>query len=247
MNPIRLLSILFFATFLAFNLAAQDDGLSEDDLFADDFDRESVVSINDPFEPVNRVIFSFNDGLYTHVAKPFANGYTAIMPDPVEKGVDNFFLNLKFPSRFVGNIMQGKLKRAGQETGRFLVNTTAGIGGLFDPASEMEGLDPPKEDIAQGLASWGIGHGFYIVIPFRGPTSLRDFAGDFADRAPEPIPQPWTLVDESTDRFYLQLVEVVNGLPSVMDLYDSMRRSAIDPYASVRDAYAQRRARMLEE
>lgn len=244
------LTALLIATGLSLQTGsfAQDDGLDVDDLFADEFEEsEQTATIHDPIEGFNRAIFNFNDGFYKHLAKPFANTYSNIMPDPAEKGIGNFFYNAKFPSRFVSNVFQARFGEAGKETGQFLVNTTAGIGGLFKVSDEFEELDTNKEDFGQVLGSWGMGHGFYVVLPFIGPTSLRDFVADFADDAVEPIPSPNSLIDESSDRILLRGIEFINELPYLMDLYDSMSRSAIDSYASVRDAYAQRRARQVAE
>ncbi|MDQ8205348.1 VacJ family lipoprotein [Pelagicoccus sp. SDUM812003] len=240
---------LFAATLIGLpaSLVGQDDGLDIDELFQDDFEAERQVSINDPLEPVNRAIFKFNDGLYNKVVRPFSKAYARVMPDPVEKGITNVFENLEFPSRFTSNLLQGRVGNAAKETGKFLVNTTAGIGGIIRVSDEIDGLDIPDEDIGQAFASWGVGHGFYLVLPFMGPSSARDLVGDFADGAVEPIPTPWSQVDDSTDRLILRSIDIVNDLPRLMDVYDSMQRSAIDPYASVRDGYAQRRARQASE
>lgn len=246
MNAIQLICILSFAALTSTALQAQGDGLDIEDLFEDDFEIENAPTINDPFEGLNRAIFNFNDGIYTHIATPLANTYKNVMPDPVEKGIGNVFTNLKFPSRFVGSLLQGKLKRAGQETAKFVINTTIGLGGIFK-ASDNYDLDPPKEDISQAFASWGIGHGFYVVVPILGPTSARDFIGDLADGAVEPIPSPWSQVDDSTARLAILLVEKANQLPQLINAYDSMSRSAIDKYAAVRDGYTQHRTKLVEE
>ena len=247
MTTFQLSCILFSSAFAASSLCAQEGGVNIEDLFEDDFEDEKAADINDPLESLNRAIFNFNDGVYKHVARPFASGYSAIVPDPVEKGVGNVFKNLKFPSRFVGNLLQGKLRKAGQETGKFLVNTTVGLGGIFEASKDSKDLNPPEEDVGQALAVWGLGHGFYFVMPFLGPTSARDFVGDFADGAANPIPRPWSQVDDSGERIALRVIEAVNELPANMDLYDSMSRSSIDKYAAVRDAYAQRRAKKVSE
>ncbi len=242
----KLISALVAATCLALPLAAQVDGVDIDSLFEDDFEAP-VKPINDPIAPVNRVIFRFNDKVYTYAAKPFANFYRKAMPVPVQKGVGNVFGNLKYPSRLAGCLLQGKLKRASQETGRFFVNSTVGVAGIFDAAKNFENLNPPAEDIGQAFGKWGVGHGFYIVLPLIGPTSLRDLAGNFADGAVEPVPTPWSAIDDTSTRLTLRVIDNVNSLPFIMDLYDSMERSAIDPYSSVRDAYTQRRARAVAE
>lgn len=246
-TPLLVFSI---ATGLALggNLSAQDEGLDLADLFEDDFEaEEATASVHDPLEGLNRVIFNFNDGFYKNVGRPFANAYAKFVPDPIEKGISNVFANAKFPSRFVSNVFQARFSDAGKETGQFLLNTTAGIGGIFKVSDEFDQLDTSKEDFGQVLGAWGFGHGFYLVIPFVGPTSLRDFAADFVDDAVEPIPSPNSEIEDSSDRIALRAVEIINRTPFLMDLYDSMRRSAIDPYASVRDAYAQRRARDVAE
>ncbi len=240
------LCILFSST-LVLTVASRGQQIGLEDLIDEDLETGPPVTINDPIEGFNRAIFKFNDGLYTKIVTPFARGYSKVVPDPIEKGVGNFFDNLKFPSRFAGNVLQGRLNQAGRETGKFLVNSTIGLGGILKPSDDIDGLSPSDEDIGQAFAKWGMGHGFYIVLPFLGPTSLRDFVGDFADGAVEPIPDPWTLIDDDTDRLILQVAEIVNGLPRLIEIYDSMRRSAIDPYASVRDGYAQRRARQVNE
>lgn len=246
MKLIQLIAVTFSLIPVAISYG-QDEGMDVDDLFADDFEAEEEITINDPLEGINRAIFKFNDGVYTKVLKPFARTYANVMPDPVEQGVSNVFENLKFPSRFVSNVLQGRFGQAGKETGKFVVNTTVGVLGIMKPSDRIESLDTSDEDIGQAFGRWGIGHGFYLVIPFIGPSSFRDFVGDLADDIPEPLPKPWTIIEDSTDRMILRAIEITNNLPGLLEIYDSMKRSAIDPYASVRDAYAQRRARMVEE
>ncbi|MBK1877118.1 MlaA family lipoprotein [Pelagicoccus mobilis] len=244
------LSTVSLACFLAVgtNLAAQDDGLDFDALFEDDFEaEEELPSINDPFEKLNRIVFNFNDSFYEHIGRPFAKGYSKVMPDPVEKGLTNVFDNAKFPSRFAGNVLQGRLGDAGKETGQFLVNTTIGLGGFFRVADEFESLNTTDEDVGQALGTWGVGHGFYIVLPLIGPSSFRDFAADFADDAVDPIPTPNSEISDSSTRGMIRAIDMTNRTPFLMDLYDSMKRSAIDPYVSVRDAYTQRRARQVAD
>lgn len=239
----RFASALTLATALGSLAIAQDDGIDLDELFADDFEEQSTVSINDPLEPLNRAIFHFNDDVYKKLAKPLARTYAKIMPDRVERGISNAFVNIKFPSRFVSNVLQGRFGQASKETGKFVLNTTVGLGGVLRPSDNYESLQTTNEDIGQAFGRWGMGHGFYLVIPFMGPTSLRDVVGDYADDAVEPLKTPWSQVDDDTLRLSLRVLEITNKMPALMELYDSMRRSSIDPYSSVRDAYAQRRAR----
>ncbi|MEM9158509.1 MAG: VacJ family lipoprotein [Verrucomicrobiota bacterium] len=236
------LASLALAASLAFTggLAAdeEEEFLDANSLFEDEAKDLSIV---DPLRPINKAIFNFNDFVYLKALKPVSKGYQAIMPDQAEKSVGNFFNNLKYPSRLVGNLMLVKLKQATQETGKFLVDTTIGIGGLLKPSKDIDGLNPPKEDIGQGLASWGLGHGFYVVLPFSGPTSLRDGIGNFGDSYVEPIPEPWSQVDESAVRLGLQGLEIINDSPTLLEAYEALKESAIDPYEAMKDAYLQRR------
>ncbi len=240
-------SFAFAALALATIGIAQPSEVDVDDLFNDDFETAPTATINDPLHHINRVVFRFNDQVYTDVAKPFARFYRKTIPVPVQTGINNVFNNVKFPSRFVGSVLQGKFKRAGQETGKFVINSTIGIGGIFNATKNMDGLNPPEEDIGQAFAKWGIGHGFFVVLPFIGPTSLRDFVGNYADNAVEPVPTPMSMIENKGLRLTLRVVDNVNELPFILDLYDSMRRTAIDPYTAVRDAYAQQRAKALAE
>lgn len=238
-----ILSILFLAATAAGSLAAQEEGIEIEDLFTDDFEDSSSAVIHDPLEKINRGLFAFNDAVYTKLAKPFARAYAKAVPDRAQRGISNVFRNAKFPSRFAGNVLQGRFGEAGKETGKFILNTTIGIGGILRPSDAMPGLQTNPEDVGQAFASWGLGHGFYFVLPFIGPTSLRDFAGNYVDNAVEPIPESWSRIEDDRTRSVIRSVEIVNRLPAIMRLYDSMLQSSIDPYTSVRDAYAQIRAR----
>ena len=117
----------------------------------------------------------------------------------------------------------------------------------MNPARDFEGLNPPKEDIGQALGSWGIGHGFYLVLPVLGPTTLRDGIGGIGGRTVHPVSRPWSQVEESEYRLGIQALESVNDSPDLMDAYESMMESAVYPYEAVKDAYAQRRAAQVAE
>ena len=229
------------------DLIELDDLLDIDDLSDDASSSSGSAGIADPFEGINRAIYGFNDFTYKEIFEPFSKGYVKVVPQPARKGIGNFFNNLSFPTRFAGNLLQFRFGRASQETGKFLVNTTAGFAGFMNVAPEFDGLNPPAEDIGQAFASWGIDHGFYIVVPFTGPSSLRDLVGRFGGRAVDPIPEPWTQVDGSGTRLALQVTVIVNDLPEIIDVYNSITEPAIDPYAAVRDGYAQLRAARVAE
>jgi len=208
----------------------------------DDLDEYDAVSISDPLEPLNRATFWLNDGLYTILFRPVSKGYEFVIPKPVRTGIFNIFENVKFPVRLVNNTLQGNFKRVGQETGKFLVNTTAGVGGFGRPSDHIPALaDVPDADTGQTLAKWGVGHGIYIVLPVLGPSSLRDTVGAAGDYALNPVNwvsiiyggYAWTIAIPSTN--------TVRALPSQMGMYDSATKNALDRYLAARTAYIQYR------
>ncbi len=208
---------------------------------------EYAAEVSDPLQPFNRAMFRVNDGLYTVLLRPISKGYEKVLPTPVRKGIDNAFDNVKFPVRFVNCTLQGKFKRAGQETGKFLVNTVAGLGGLLRQSDRIPALaNVPAEDLGQTLATWGIGHGPYIVLPLFGPSSLRETVGMAGDYAANPVnwglfwhgghdwEHDWTMIPPAANTLRL--------LPSQLATYDDATKDAIDAYLSARSAYIQNRA-----
>ena len=240
-------SLSLFAQDTADTMSEADDEYSQfDNLYGDD-SLGRQPSVNDPLKGLNRAIFKFNDFVYLNLLKPVSKGYQAIMPDPAEKGLSNAFDNLNYPVRLTGNLLQLKFVGAVQETGKFAVNSTVGIGGLFKASDDFENLDPPEEDIGQALASWGIGNGFYFVMPFRGPTTLRDAIGGFGDNTVHFISEPWTQVDDDSTRLILQASELIVDSPALISVYESLTESAIDPYESLKNAYIQLREAKIKE
>lgn len=221
-----------------------------EDADADDFldeEFEETILTNDPLEPINRAIFSFNDAAYTYVLDPIGDGYTTVTPEPVRGGISNFFTNLKFPIRFVNSVLQGKVARAGQETGKFIIDSTAGFFGFFDVSSSIDELnDVPAEDLGQTLAVWGIGDGPYLVLPLLGPSTLRDAAGSFGDS----YLHPYEHADEWNDWEWefeaaLRATETINGIPENLERYELLKQGALDPYIALREAYMQNRKREI--
>ncbi|RMG67106.1 MAG: VacJ family lipoprotein, partial [Nitrospirae bacterium] len=155
--------------FNASGVRAQDEDLG--------FEEAQELTIADPLEPWNRLMFRFNDRLYFWVLKPVAQGYSYILPQDVRVAIGNFFRNLLMPVRVVNCLLQGKLKGAGNELLRFAVNTTLGVYGFDDVAKREFNLNPYEEDLGQSLGHYGIGNGFYIVWPVLGPSTLRDTVG----------------------------------------------------------------------
>ncbi|MDG2254404.1 MAG: VacJ family lipoprotein [Opitutaceae bacterium] len=221
--------------------------LMEIDELLDDDEGSNRGSIADPLEGLNRTIFGINNFVYKTLLRPFTHQYVLVVPKEARRAVGNFFVNLEYPVRFTGSILQLKIGHATKETGKFLINSTVGIGGLIDVTKEDPTFDLPEEDIGQVFGSWGINHGFYIVLPFLGPSSLRGFAGRLGGNTVDPLSEPWTQVDDTHERLLLQCTDTINDLPEIIDLFYSITNSAIDPYAAVRNGYTQYRANQVKE
>jgi len=201
-------------------------------------------SEGDPLEPLNRAIYSFNDFVDKVTLRPLALGYKEMMPQPVQEGVANFYSNLLEPANGINGLLQGKPTVAGNAAGRFVINTTVGILGIFDVAGNSNILEPlgvkglrrQEEDFAQTLASWGIPSGPYLVLPFWGPSSLRDVGGLAGDIATNPM----FYVDNSSAADKLLITRLVDLRATLLALDDTIQRSS-DPYVFVRSAYRQNR------
>ena len=215
--------------------------LDEDDNY---LDAAGKVVVADPLEPWNRAMFTFNDAVLDYVARSVYKGYSYVVPKFMRTGIKNFFHNLSFPVRFANNLLQGRGKAAGVEMSRFVLNTTAGLGGFFDVAKGKTPIVPVEdEDMGQTFGVWGVGEGFYIVWPFFGPSSARDSVGQVGDYFLEPLNyvQPMEL------SIGLTATKTFNDLDQVLDLYDDLKRTAVEPYSAVRDAYVQyRRAKIAK-
>lgn len=216
---------------------------SLDDDFEDDFEFEDVA-IPDPLESFNRGMFVFNDKLYFYVLKPVAKGYR-VVPVPVRLSVARFFSNVQAPIRIVNNALQLKLKNTGTELLRFGINTSIGILGLFDPARKYWGLRRKEEDFGQTLGHYGVGPGFYLVLPFYGPYTLRDSSSLLLDTLYlDPI---YRYIDGFWVRVTIRSFNLINTLSLDKDTYEALKRDALDPYTFVKHAYVQHRAGQIRE
>ena len=221
--------------------AGADDG--EDDEYADDVNEKPAATIADPWEPFNRAMHTFNDKLYFSVLKPVAQGYSAVVPEPARVSVSNFFSNLRAPIRLVNCVLQANPIGAATELFRFMINSTVGIAGLFDPAGGEEiNLKRQDTDLGQTLGVWGFGQGIYIVWPFTGPSSLRDTVGVAGDYYLYPL--------SYLDPWYVWLgvrgYEAENEVSLRIGDYEAITEAAIDPYIAFRDAYVQYRLKKVE-
>ncbi|HBJ87311.1 MAG TPA: hypothetical protein DDZ88_26340 [Verrucomicrobiales bacterium] len=213
----------------------------------DELDDYAEASVSDPLEPFNRVMFKMNDCLYLVIFRPVSKGYEFVLPKPVRKGIDNAFENVKYPVRFVNCALQGKFKRAGQETGKFLINTLGGVGGIFRVSDKVPSLvNIPAEDLGQTLAKWGVGHGPFIVLPLMGPSTARETVGLAGDYVLNPVnwglfwhgggdwEHDWTMIPPAAN--------TLRSLPEQLEIYDAATKDAVDPYLSARSAFIQNRA-----
>ena len=196
---------------------------------------------HDPLEGYNRAMFSFNEGVDKAIVKPVASGYKTVMPEFARTGVTNFFSNLRDPWIGVNNILQGKVGAGASDFGRFAVNTTVGILGLFDVASNA-GLEKHNEDFGQTLGRWGVGSGAYVVLPILGPSSVRDGLSLLVvDWRGDPL---WYVGNIPT-RNELVGVRLVDNRANLLDTSRLAEEAALDQYAYVRDAYLQRRRSLI--
>jgi phospholipid-binding lipoprotein MlaA len=216
---------------------AADDGQLFGDALEDDLFGEPLLEVADPFEGLNRAVFAFNDKLYFYALKPVARLYRHV-PERVRVSVGNFFSNLTAPIRVVNNVLQGKIGSAGGELMRFIVNSTVGIGGLFDPATRYARIPRSDEDFGQTLGRYGIGSGPYLVLPMVGPCNVRDGVGLAVDLFLDPVPY----VVGGAEYLAAKGTSTVNEVSLDDDTYEGIKRDALDPYLFVRDAYAQHRA-----
>jgi phospholipid-binding lipoprotein MlaA len=216
----------------------------------------------DPWEPVNGNIFEFNLKVDRYVLKPVAKGYNFVMPDLVQVGISNIFYNLRFAPRFLNNVFQGKVKGAGIEVGRFLINSTVGLAGFFDPAKHID-LVTPEEDLGQTLGFYGVKPGPYLVLPFLPPFTVRDFAGYVGDVFLNPI--NWMVVPiievdgipsviAHKNRMTSSIIqtgsrvgEIVNERSRNLEKFQGVEEATLDLYTAVRNAYLQKRTQSIRE
>jgi len=239
---------------------ADDEEGGFDDEFEDEFSA-SEKEVFDPLSGYNSVMTEFNDGFYIFVLDPVARGYRWVLPEEARRGVKNFFHNLLFPLRFVNNVLQLKAKNAGEEFLRFSINSTVGILGFWDPAKEWFGLEAHEEDFGQTLGHYGVGGGFHVVLPFLGPSNLRDMFSlypemqmdpvNYVENRPYNIPQPegeyLGLSRKTLQQSELTLLKTINRESLRIGQYANLKKDAIELYPFLRDIYEQNRAKLIKE
>ena len=220
--------------------AYQDD---ENPDYDDEPFSDERVTIADPIEPFNRSMHRFNDRLYFWLLRPVARGYKAVVPEPARISVKNFYYHLLFPVRFLNCLLQADFTGAGSEAGRFAINTLWGVGGLLDPSSN-QGIELEKQnaDFGQTLALYGVGHGFYIVWPFLGPSSPRDSV----DIAGEYVLDPLSFFTPWYTSLGKRPFKMINNASLSLGDYEAMIEAAIDPYIAIRNGYIQYRMKEVQ-
>ena len=241
-----------------------DDESEDVDDFEDDFEDEfsdSEEEIFDPLSGYNIVMTEFNDSFYIYIVDPVARGYRWVLPSLARRGIKNFFHNILFPIRFINNTLQLKGKNAGEELLRFSINSTIGLFGLWDPAKEWFGLEAHDEDFGQTLGYYGVGGGFHIVLPFLGPSNLRDMFSLYPDIQVDPMyhveKRPYNFPKKegeylNVSRQTLQtlnttIFKTVNNESLRIGQYENLKKDAIELYPFLRDVYEQNRAKQIEE
>ncbi|MGB3750297.1 MAG: VacJ family lipoprotein, partial [Arcobacteraceae bacterium] len=187
----------------------------------------------------------------TYALAPVARGYKFVVHQEIRSSVNKFFHNILYPLRLVNNLLQGKVKNSGEETGRFLINSTVGILGLFDPAKSYFGLESHDEDFGQTLGYWGVGAGPHIVLPFFGPSNLRDAVSLYPDSMVNPVDYHqdrfYNLTNNYGESLYVKAFSKINSVSLKEGEYEKLKENAVDLYPFLRDVYEQYREQQIKE
>jgi len=228
------------------------DSLEQHEEFDDEFDDEfedefkSGSSSSQAFDPLRRYnlfMFRINDWMYLWIIRPVAKGYACLLPEGVRVPVGRALRNLRTPVSAVNALLQLEFKKAGTELGRFLINSTVGILGLFDPAASQLKWYPANEDFGLTLGHYGMGSGFPIVLPFLGPSNLRDSIA----LVPNLLLNPFSYIRNVIFSISVGVADVFNAVSLEYEMIDSLKAEALDPYTFFRDAYQQNRDNRIQE
>jgi phospholipid-binding lipoprotein MlaA len=239
-RPNRLLLALGLAAFVALGGCAASPPADDAEAVAE------FRQTNDPVEPLNRTFYSVHQGIDEYLLRPVAIGYREAIPRPVRMGVRNFLGNLRTPVILANDMLQGEPRRAGDTAGRFLINTTLGLGGIFDVARDNFNVPGHTEDYGQTFAVWGVGEGPYLFIPVIGPSNARDLLGFGIGLVADPFfwfGQGAIVQGLDYGRVAATAVDTREGL---IETLDDVQRTSLDPYATLRSGYRQNRAAQIE-
>jgi phospholipid-binding lipoprotein MlaA len=252
------ISVLYFSAFFAQPSGAGDllpvetlEGVASNTEIHDietfdqfeEFEEAPADNGFDPLEPYNRFMTQFNDRLFFWVLKPVAQGYSKIINEPVRMAISRCFKNLYFPVRGANNLLQLKFERAWIETERFCLNSTLGFFGFFDTAHINFHLDPYPEDFGQTLGNAGVKPGFHVVLPFFGPSNVRDVFG----KIPDFFLNPLNYYDNNPAKLGISAGERINMVSLHMEEYEVVRKDALDLYVFLKNAYEKNRNKQIEE
>lgn len=220
--------------------------------FETEFTTQERDNESDPLEGYNRAMTSFNDIVFLYALNPVAKAYAYVIPDPIRIGVSNFLQNINFPIRFTNNLLQGKFQNVSDEVKRFIINSTFGFAGVTDPAKTYINIPSHKEDFGQTLGYYGVGPGFHIVLPFLGPSNLRDLTGMTLDAYLSPLVNVRGLDNYKIPKNLGQSVGIaafyiINDTSLNLGQYESIKKDAIDLYPFLRDIYEQKRVSDIQE
>lgn len=238
-------SLLVAALFLGL-LAPAAHAAPNADVSAKNAPVVTVSPINDPIEPFNRAVFQFNRFVDFIVLKPITTVYTTIFPQFVQDSVTSFLRNLGTPVVMLNTALQGDWNGFETSLHRLVINTTLGVGGLVDVASDLN-LQPVSADFGQTLGKWGVGHGFYVVLPIIGPSSLRDGGGRVVDAFADPYNLAFMNSDNEWPIWARAGLSVLDARARYGADYDRTMRNAVDPYVTFRSIYSQNRAYMVQD
>ena len=216
--------------------------LEGDDLFAEYESDTKDFTVPDPLYWFNYGMYHFNDKLYFWGLKPLAKGYRKVTPLVLRQGIHNFFDHILFPVRLVNNLLQGKFQSAGQECSIFVINTMGSLG-FSRIAQDQHGFKDSREDLGQTLGTYGFKQGFYLVLPFLGPSSLRDLTGSIGDY----FLSPTGYIDPTEASLGVRALDTINDTSLRIGDYEALKDAAFDPYIALKDAYLQLRQSRVEQ
>lgn len=234
-NLISFKSVVFL---IATILCGSSLSLGADFLSDESYEDQAVsIKVADPIEPLNRAIFTFNDKVYIWVLDPVATGYSKVLPAEIRGCISNFFYNLGEPVRSVNCLLQGRIRDSGLALGRFVINSICGVFGLADPASNEFKIRPIYANLGETLSVWGMGDGFYLVVPLLGSSTLRDFTGTVVDGMAMSTYSPWN--DDALTVATVQGTNTVNRTSLRLGEYEELKSLSFDPYIAFRNGYFQ--------
>jgi phospholipid-binding lipoprotein MlaA len=236
--PASLRGVLLFLALTVFSFSGT--AVAVDFLNDESYENGEAARVADPLEPFNRAVFTFNDKLYIWVIEPVATGYSKVLPADIRGCVGNFFYNLGEPVRSVNSLLQGRVRDSGLAVSRFAINSIFGVFGLADPASDEFSIAKINATLGETLSVWGLGDGFYLVVPLFGPSTLRDFGGSLGDSLALATYTPWN--DDVLTSASVQGAKTVNRTSLHLGEYEDIKSMSFDPYVAFRNGYFQMRS-----